>query len=59
MVKKGQIVKFKKDFMDDGDEEIIFIANEDESNGRVLIKALLNLPLNPTQIVHTFMLDLN
>jgi hypothetical protein len=57
IVKKGQVVTFKPEWMDDGDESVVFVALEDSSVAaaggvaRVLIEAQLGMPINPTQIV--------
>lgn len=57
MVLKGDVVRFKTDWQDEGDENIVFVALEDEDGGRVLIQAQLGLELNPTQVAHTYMLE--
>ena len=57
MITKGQVVKFKKEWMDKGDETLTFIAIEDESLGRVRVKCLLGLAFDPTQIVNVSMIE--
>jgi len=53
MIKLGETVKFKKEWMDAGDENIQFIAIDDEFKGRVTVEAQVDLPLKPTQVVKT------
>lgn len=55
-IKAGQIVKFRPEFMDPGDENITFVAINNEAQGRVTVKALVNLPFQPTQVVLTHMI---
>lgn len=55
-IKTGQIVRFKPEFMDPGDENILFMAIDDEEQGRVIVKALVDLPIQPTQIVRSHMI---
>ena len=55
-VQKGDIVVFKPEWQDDGDDKITFRAVEDEDGGRVLVVAELGLPINPTQVVRTDMI---
>lgn len=50
-IKRGDIVTFKSEYQDPGDDRITFIAIEDEDGGRVLVEAQLGLPINPTQVV--------
>ena len=56
MIIKGQTVEFKPEWQDSGDENIIFVAVEDECMDRVTVEAQLNLPFNPQQIVSTSMI---
>ena len=51
MIKAGDVVKFKPEWADAGDETVTFIAVGDESKGRVTVQAQLGLPINPTQVV--------
>ena len=53
MIKKGDIVKFKPEFMDEGDEQITFIAIDDESKGRVTVQAQLGWAINPNHVALT------
>lgn len=58
MIKKGDLVKFKPQWRDKGDEEISFRANGDEYDGRVEIVACIDLALMPTQIVNVDWLEI-
>jgi len=51
MIKAGDILEFRPEWMDEGDENITFIAVDDESKGRVTVEAQLGLPINPSQVV--------
>lgn len=51
MIKAGQTVRIKKEWQDKGDENITWIAVDDEEKGRVTIEAQVNLPLKPQQVV--------
>lgn len=51
MIRKNDLVTFRPEWMDDGDDEITFMAMEDEDGGRILVCALLDLPFNPNQVV--------
>jgi len=55
-IKTGQIVRFKPEWMDPGDENILFMAIDDEEQGRVTVKALVDLPIQPTQVVRSHMI---
>ena len=57
MIRKGQVVKIKKEWQDEGDDDIVFIALEDEDGGRVRIQPQLGLPINPNQVVLVSMLE--
>lgn len=50
-IKPGQIVTFKPEWMDPGDENIIFLAVDHEENDRVTVQAQVDLPFNPTKVV--------
>jgi hypothetical protein len=56
-IKKGDVVRIKKEWQDAGDASVTFIAVEDEDGGRVLIVALVGLEINPTQVVQASMLE--
>ena len=52
MIKSGEIVGIKKEWQDLGDDQITWIAIDNEEKGRVTIQAQLGLPINPTQVVN-------
>lgn len=56
MIQRGEIVRFKPEWSDSGDENIRFIALENEDGGRVRVAADMGLPINPQQIVAVSML---
>ena len=58
MIRKGQAVAIRPQWRDPGDENVQFVALEDESGGRVLIGALGVLShFIPSQVVTTDMLE--
>lgn len=58
VIKAGDVVRFKKEYQDAGDESILFVAVDDESKGRVTVMANVGMAINPTQVVNTAWLDL-
>lgn len=56
MIKQGDTVVFKKEWQEDGDEQISYIACADEDGGRVLVMALIGMSINPAQVVRTDMI---
>lgn len=54
---KGETVKIKPEWQDDGDADIIFLVAESENGGRCTIEARLGLPLNPQQRVTCDMIE--
>jgi hypothetical protein len=56
-IKAGDVVVFKPEWMDKGDENIVFIAHEDEDRGYVSVEAQVNLPFKPLQIVAVNMIE--
>ena len=50
-IKQGDLVTFKPEWSDPGDEMVTFRAIEDEDGGRVKIVAELGLEFNPIQVV--------
>lgn len=48
-MKKGDVVKFKV-AVDPGDENAIMVLEEDPDGGRVLVRHLVNMKLQPTSI---------
>lgn len=53
MIKKHDKLRILPQWQDDGDEDIVFVALEDEAGERVLIEARLDMPIRPTQVVQT------
>lgn len=57
-IKKGDIVKIKKEFQDPGDEQYIWVAVDDEEKGRVTITPInIDLKIKPTSVVLRTMLE--
>jgi hypothetical protein len=56
-IKAGDIVVFKPEWMEKGDENIVFIAHEDEDGGTVEVEAQVDLPFKPLQIVSVSMIE--
>jgi hypothetical protein len=56
MIRKGDQVKIKPEWQDKGDDQVVFIAVDDEEKGRVTIQAQLGMHFNPTQVVRVDML---
>jgi hypothetical protein len=56
-IRKGDRVRIKPEWQDDGDDEIVWIAIEDEDRGHVRIQPQLDMPIRPNQVVTTGMLD--
>ena len=57
MIRKGQRVYIKPEWQDEGDDEHVWIAVEDEDGGRVKISPLMpDLAYPPTSVVETRML---
>ena len=57
LIRAGQVVCLLPGYRDEGDEHLKFIAVDDESNGRVLVQIQVDLPIKPTQIVYSYMID--
>lgn len=52
MFKQKDVIKIRPEYQDEGDEELIWIALEDEDGGRIRIAPLnTGLTLPPNQIV--------
>jgi hypothetical protein len=51
MIKKGDTVEIKREWQDEGDDQLVYIAADDEEKGRVTIEALTTMFINPTQVV--------
>lgn len=56
MIRKGEEVFIKPEWLDEGDEKYRRFALEDEDGGRVLIVADLGWRFNPTERIQTSML---
>jgi hypothetical protein len=56
-IRRGDVVRIKPEFRDDGDERIVWKAIEDEDGGRIKISPQLGLPLNPVQVVRVEWLE--
>jgi hypothetical protein len=57
MITKGQKVFFKPEWQDCGDNEIVFIAIENDDGGRVKVMAKLGLTFNPVFVVDVEMIS--
>ena len=57
MIKQGDRLRISPKWADPGDDQIVFVAVDDESQGRVTIMAMLALNINPTQVVSVEMVD--
>lgn len=58
-IKKGDRLRIKPAWRDEGDDEIIWVAIEDEDGGRVRIQPQLDMPIRPNQVVTTDMVQLD
>lgn len=58
-IKAGNQIRIKPEYQDNGDDQITWIAIDDESKGRVTIQAQLGMPINPTQVVDVAWLELD
>lgn len=56
-IQKGDRLRIKPEWRDQGDEEIVWIAIEDEDGGRVRIQPQLDMPIRPNQVVTTDMVE--
>lgn len=57
-IKQGDIIRFKPEWQDAGDESVEFVAMEDEDGGRVLVGALNVLHhFTPTQVIQVSMIQ--
>lgn len=60
MLKKGDIVKIKPAWQDEGDDSLTWVALEDEDGGRVRIEPLnTGLRFPPNQVVTTEMVEID
>jgi hypothetical protein len=58
-IRKGDRLRIKPEWRDQGDEKIVWIAIEDEDGGRVRIQPQLDMPIRPNQVVTTEMVELD
>lgn len=56
-IRPGDRVTFKPEWRDEGDEDIDFVAVENDDGGRVRVEAKLSLPFNPQSTVHLDMIE--
>lgn len=62
-IRCGQAVRIKPEWQDKGDDRYVWIATDDEANGRVTISPQMvgvagwHLAFNPTQVVSVDMLE--
>ncbi len=56
-IRRGEHLRIRPDWRDEGDEEFDWIALEDEDGGRVLIAPVMDLPIRPQQVVTTDMVE--
>jgi len=56
-IKKGQQVNIKKQYQDEGDDEFVWIASEDEDGGRVLLEVDVGLFIRKTEVFQIYMLE--
>ncbi len=58
MIRKGDVVKIRPEWQDRGDDEFVWVACDDEENGRVTIAPLnIGLAVTPSQTVDVSMLE--
>lgn len=58
MIKKGDQVRIKPEWQDEGDDSFLWLAMEDEDGGRVTICPIgTGLSYPPRQVVQTSMLE--
>lgn len=56
-IRRGDLLCIAPEWRDPGDEDILWIALDDESGGRLCIQPLIDLPIRPNQIVETRMVQ--
>lgn len=57
MIKAGTNLRIRKEWQDSGDDKIVFVALDDEQNGRIKIEAQVDLHIKPTQVVKVDMVE--
>lgn len=58
MIKAGSKLRIRKEYQDSGDDQITFVAVDNEDNGRIKIMAQVDLLIKPTQVVKVIMVEL-
>ena len=59
MIKRGDEVRILPEWQDKGDDKLIWIAVDDEENGRVMIMPVnLDLPIKPQSVVRVSQIEL-
>lgn len=59
MIKKGNEVRILPEWQDKGDDKLIWIAVDDEENGRVMIAPInLDIPIKPQSVVRVSQIEL-
>lgn len=56
-IKAGDVVRFRPEWRDAGDDQIVFRAVSDESMGRVDVMAELGWAINPVEVVSVEMIE--
>lgn len=56
-IRRGDHLRIRPDWRDEGDETFDWFALEDEDGGRVLIAPRMDLPIPPCQVVTTDMIE--
>jgi len=58
MIRKNDTIRIKPEWQDEGDDEIHWLAIEDEDGGRVkAIATNLGLSFPPVSVFHVYMLE--
>ena len=56
-IRRGDHLRIRPEWRDEGDETFDWVALEDEDGGRVLIAPRMDLPIQPRQAVTTDMVE--
>ena len=56
-IRRGNLLRIRPEWRDEGDEDFVWIALEDEDGGRVPIAPLMDLSIPPRQVVTTDMIE--
>lgn len=58
MIRKGDKIRIRPEWMDKGDDEFEWTAIDDEEKGRVTIRCEIpNMNIKPTSVVHVYMIE--